>query len=165
MTSLPPVLPYKAIHKRLAAIFPAGSPNRPNCTWEIAAKTVFVMLYAGAVEGTGEWVRPDQVTRMTDAQARRKDPDARRKWMRVSLRSVKGPIRGRWYAVNTRESIRDDTIRAGFLANGVVVEREGIPTTSPLPRYALRTEFASCSIPRSPARNSLPLWKRGSAGT
>src|SRR5690606_12488997 len=48
---------------------------------------------------------------------------------------------------NTMESIRDDTIRAGFLANGVVVEREGLATTSPAPRYALKDAFAALFDP------------------
>ena len=48
---LPPILPVPDIHQRLQTIFPEGSPNRANCTWEIAAKTVFVMLYVGAIEG------------------------------------------------------------------------------------------------------------------
>jgi hypothetical protein len=65
-----------------------------------------------------------------------------------SLKSNKGEIPGRWYAVNTRESIRDDTIRGGFIANGVVMEREGLATTSPAPRYALRKSFAALFDPK-----------------
>jgi len=144
---LPPILPVPDIHQRLQTIFPEGSPNRANCTWEIAAKTVFVMLYVGAIEGANVWIRPDQVTRMTDAQAEEVDAHARQDWIKESLKSSKGEIPGRWYAVNTRESIRDDTIRAGFLANGVVVEREGLATTSPSPRYALKADFAGLFDP------------------
>lgn len=88
------------------------------------------------------WIRPDQVTRMTDAQAAQGTDAERVAWIKESTKSSKGEISGRWYAVNTRESIRDDTIRAGFIANGVVVEREGLATTSPAPRYALAKEFA-----------------------
>lgn len=139
----PPLLPVQDIHGRLQTIFPEGSPNRANCTREVAAKTVFVMLYVGAVEGAERWVRPDQVTRMTDAQAKRTSEVERLDWAKESLRSSKGEIPGRWYAVNTRESIRDDTIRAGLIANGVVVEREGLPITSSTPRYALRKSFAA----------------------
>jgi len=68
-------------------------------------------------------------------------------WAKDSLESSKGEIRGRWYAVNTRESIRDDTIRAGLIANGVVIEREGLATTSPAPRYALEKNFAALFDP------------------
>ena len=63
---LPPLLAVTDIHERLQAIFPEGTANRNYVTHEIAAKTVFVMLYIGAVEGTECWLRPDQVTRMTD---------------------------------------------------------------------------------------------------
>lgn len=147
MSLPPPLLSAPDIHQRLPMIFPEGSPNRANCTWEIAAKTVFVMLYVGAVEGADIWIRPDQVTRMTDHQASNADEAARGAWEKESLKSSKGEIPGRWYAVNTRESIRDDTIRAGFLANGVVVEREGLPTTSPSPRYALKGDFAALFNP------------------
>ena len=66
---LPPLLPLPDIHERLQTIFPEGTANRNYVTREIAAKTVFVMLYIGAVEGENCWLRPDQVTRMTDAQA------------------------------------------------------------------------------------------------
>ncbi|MDP2618848.1 MAG: BsuBI/PstI family type II restriction endonuclease [Hyphomicrobiales bacterium] len=145
---LPPVLPVPDIHERLLRIFPEGSPNRANCTWEIAAKTVFVMLYIGAVENEDIWLRPDQVTRMTDKQAARGGDADRLAWTRESVKSSKGEITGRWYAVNTRESIRDDTIRAGLIANGVVIEREGLATTSPAPRYALRKSFAGLFDPK-----------------
>jgi len=148
VTSLPAVLAVKAIHERLRTIFPEGTPNRNNCTWNIAARTIFVMLYVGAVEGAGKWLRPDQVTRMTNAQAARTADDDRLAWTGNSLKAGKGEIAGRWYAVNTRESIRDDTIRAGLVANGVVVEREGVATTSPEPRYALKSSFAALFDPR-----------------
>lgn len=146
-----PLPPVSEIHKRLKKIFPEGSPNRSNCTWEIAAKTIYVMLYVNAVEGYDTWLRPDQVTRMTDKQAGKLDPAEREKWAKESLMKSKGQIEGRWYAVNTRESIRDDTLRAGLIANGVVIERQGLATTSPSPRYALKADFAS-------------LFKRGLTG-
>ena len=66
---LPPLLAATDIHERLQAIFPDGTANRNYVTREIAAKTIFVMLYIGAIEGAECWLRPDQVTRMTDAQA------------------------------------------------------------------------------------------------
>ena len=67
--------------------------NRNYVVREIAAKTVFVMLYIGAVEGAECWLRPDQVTRMTDAQAvlhgylpQRRNP---KHGARVKLRDLK----------------------------------------------------------------------------
>lgn len=145
--ALCPLLSVSEIHSRLQDIFPEGSPNHNNCTWQIAAKTVFVMLYADAVEGKDKWIRPDQVTRMTDLQTAKSDDTEREAWIKESLKSSKGEIPGRWYAVNTRESIRDDTIREGFIANGVVIERQGLPTTSPAPKYALKQSFASLFDP------------------
>jgi BsuBI/PstI restriction endonuclease domain/BsuBI/PstI restriction endonuclease HTH domain len=109
---------------------------------QMAAKTIFVMMYAGAIEGTGEWLRPDQVTKMTDAQARKSDALSREKWAALSLTSgAMTQLRGRWYAANTREPIRDETLRAGLVAVGAVVERTGLATTSAKPRYALAQDF------------------------
>lgn len=100
------------------------------------------MLYAGAVEGAGRWLRPDQVTKMTDAQATRNADDARERWTVRSLTpGAMKHLGGRWYAANTREPIRDETLRAGLVAVGAVVERPGLPTTSAKPRYALARSF------------------------
>ena len=83
---LPPLLTVTDIHERLQAIFPEGTANRTYVTPEIAAKTVFVMLYIGAVKGTERWLRPDQVTRMTDSQAALpKDQDCEA-WLAESMR-------------------------------------------------------------------------------
>jgi BsuBI/PstI restriction endonuclease domain/BsuBI/PstI restriction endonuclease HTH domain len=145
--SLPPLPNWQEVHRRLAMVFPLGTPNRDHCVWEIAARTIFVMLYAGTVEGAGSWLRPDQVSRMTDAAAEQTSDAAREAWTTGSLRPGKGEIPGRWYAVNTRESIRDDTIRYALIAIGAVVERPGIATTSPAGRYALQREFAALFDP------------------
>lgn len=145
--SLPPLLSWQEIHKRLPTIFPEGSANRDHSIWEISAKTMFVMIYAGAVEGTDLWIRPDQVTRMTTAQAEQTDDDARLAWAKDSIRPSKADVPGRWYAVNTRESIRDDTIRYALIQNGAVIERPGLATTSPAGRYALQGDFADLMAP------------------
>ena len=49
--SLPPLSAVADVHERLQTVFPEGTANRNYVTREIAAKTVFVMLYIGAVEG------------------------------------------------------------------------------------------------------------------
>jgi len=139
-----PKLPTVA---RLAAwlpeIFPEGTPNRGYLTREISAKTIFVMLYVGAVEGRAQWIRPDQVTRMTDRQAAKTSDEARARWASLSLGSqgVTGAAK-RWYAANTREPIRDETLRGGLVSVGAVIERTDLPTTSSKPRYALASHFA-----------------------
>jgi BsuBI/PstI restriction endonuclease len=145
--TLPPLPNWQAIHSRLAHIFPAGTPNREHSIWEIAARTIFVMLYTGAVEGMQYWLRPDQVSRMTSDQAVQASDEARQAWAKVSMKPGKGEIPGRWYAVNTRESIRDDTIRYSLIPNGAVIERPGLATTSPAGRYALQAEFATLFDP------------------
>ena len=138
---LPPLPTVSDIHERLQTIFPEGTANRNYVTREIAAKTVFVMLYIGAVEGTECWLRPDQVTRMTDAQAALAEDEDREAWLAESMRPTAGYIEGQWYAANTREPIRDETLREGLVRMGAVKERAGLPTTSPRPRYALAEEF------------------------
>ena len=138
----PPLLPVPDIHERLQTIFPEGTENRNYVTRERAAKAVFVMLYIGAVEGSGCWLRPDQVTRMTTAQAALVEHAAREAWLEESMRRTVGSIEGRWYAANTREPIRDETLRKGLVRMGSVKEREGLPTTSPRLRYALAAGFA-----------------------
>lgn len=145
--SLPPIATWQQISARLPVIFPQGTPNREHSIWDIAAKTIFVMLYAGAVDGRDYWLRPDQVSRMTDDQAGRVDDAARLSWAKESTKPGKGEISGRWYAVNTRESIRDDTIRYALIQNGAVIERSGLATTSPAGRYSLQAELAALFDP------------------
>ncbi|MCY4583590.1 MAG: BsuBI/PstI family type II restriction endonuclease [Chloroflexi bacterium] len=144
---LPPLLPFPDIHERLRTIFPEGTANRNYVIREIAAKTVFVMLYIGAVADAERWLRPDQVTRMTDAQAALREDSERHDWQQASMRPAAGNIEGRWYAANTREPIRDETLREGLVRLGAVEEREGLPTTSPRPRYALAPDFAALFHP------------------
>ena len=67
-------------------------------TREIAAKTVFVMLYIGAIEGAECWPRADQVTRMTDTQSALAEDQDREAWVAESMRPAAGYIEGRWYA-------------------------------------------------------------------
>jgi hypothetical protein len=54
---------------------------------------------------------------------------------------------GRWYAENTREPLRDEVIRQGFVAVNAMIERPGLPITSPRGRYALTSEFAALFVP------------------
>ena len=48
--SLPQLLAVAEIQRRLCEIFPEGTANRGYCTREIAAKTIYAMLYIGAIE-------------------------------------------------------------------------------------------------------------------
>src|SRR5437588_9775698 len=83
---LPQLVPVANIERLLPDIFPEGTANRTYLVRQMSAKTVFVMLYAGAVEGTGRWLRPDQVTKMTNAQATKTDEVSREKWAVLSVK-------------------------------------------------------------------------------
>lgn len=143
----PPLLPIPDIQQRLQEIFPEGTEHRTYMVREMAAKTVFVMLYVGAIEGANRWIRPSQVTDMSDSQATLTEPSQRKMWADVSLSSVKERPANSWYAPNSREPIRDETIRTGFIQCQAVVERSGIPTTSSKPKYALNKAFAGLFDP------------------
>src|SRR5438270_6660230 len=111
MPILPPIIPVTTIARWLPEIFPEGTPNRTYIIREMAAKALFVMFYVGAIEGSGCWLRPDQVTKMTDRQAKRGDDRARERWAVESMAPGKmKSLPGRWYAANTREPIRDETL-------------------------------------------------------
>ena len=134
----------ETIKSRLPIIFPEGSENRNYLVREMAAKTIFVMFYTNAIEGSNVWIRPDQVTKMSDEQAAKRDVETRLNWRTDSIAPGKMKnVPNRWYAANTREPIRDETLRFGFVMLGAVAERQGLPTTSSKPRYALNADFAA----------------------
>jgi hypothetical protein len=145
--SVPPYIDRTSIHQRLPIIFPEGVPQRTYCVREAAASTVFTMLYIGAVEGSDVWVAPKQIVRMTDEQAALQGEEDRKHYTIASMKPGFNPAGRRWYLENSREQIRDETIRQGFITNNAVLERPGVPTTSGRPRYALRTDFAALFDP------------------
>jgi hypothetical protein len=135
------------IRRRLKLIFPEQVDPRGWARREIAAKTVFVLLYGYAVEGYDRWIRPTAVTDMTDLQAARIEPDQRESWLtEVQGKQRPREVLGRWYRENTREPIRDETLRT-LVELGAVLERPGIATTSSKPRYALTKGFADLFAP------------------
>lgn len=142
MSALPTVPPVELIAVRLPEIFPEGTENRNYVVREMAARTVFVMFYVGAIEGADRWIRPSQVTDMSDEQAAKADEAERHAWVKQSLSSKKDRPAKPWYAPNSREPVRDETLRSGLVVCRAVIERAGVPTTSSLPKYALDAEFA-----------------------
>lgn len=144
---LPPYVARDLIIERLPIIFPEGTPNRNYCTRELAASTIFTMLYIGAVEGAGILLGPVHVYRMTDQQAADGSDEGRQNY-RLNLRKRNFKIPGnRWYADNTREPIRDETLREGLIAIGAVIEDKTVSTTAGAPRYALRNGLAELFSP------------------
>lgn len=139
-----PTVPALAtIIERLPLIFIEGVEHRNYCIREASAKTVLTMLYCGAVAGTERWIRPSQITDLSDEQVALVDQSAREAWCAIMLSNRKKQRSpSAWYAVNSREQIRDECIAKGFIPNQAVLERTGIPTTSSKPTYALKPEFA-----------------------
>jgi len=144
---LPPFSDRATIQRRLRVIFPEGTPNRPYCVREMAASAVFAMLYVGAVEGTERFLAPKQIYRMTDRQSRRTGDRDRLRYAEDSLKPGFSPRGRRWYLDNTREPIRDETLRDGLVSVGAAIVRPDVPTTSGRPRYALRASFAALFAP------------------
>ena len=143
----PPYVPWSLVAERLPLIFPEGTPNRGYCIREMAAKTVFAALYIGAVEGEDRYLGPVHVYRMTEEQAAAANQIDREAYAAAVLKK-NGQVPGkRWYADNSREPVRDETLREGLVAVGAVLRREDLPTTSGLPRYALKADFAALFDP------------------
>lgn len=142
-----PMLTRDEVHARLQEIFPDGAPNRAYLTRMLAASTVFVALYIDAIEGSGTMLGPKHVYRMTDEQAVLVDDVSRTAYATGVLRTGSQTEGRRWYQDNTREPIRDETLREGLVAIGAVIERTDLPTTSSKPRYALKASFAALFDP------------------
>jgi BsuBI/PstI restriction endonuclease domain/BsuBI/PstI restriction endonuclease HTH domain len=145
--SLPDLPSASEIRSRLEAIFPEGISNRHYFTREMAARVVFSMLYVGAVERLGRWLGPKHVYGMSDVQAEWQAEAERLSYGDQAWRPGFKPAGHRWYADTTREPIRDETLRDGFVRVGAVILRPDIPTTSGRPRYAMRDDFAGLFDP------------------
>lgn len=159
---LPTYVPRDVAAERLPEIFPEGTPQRNYCTREMAASTVFTMLYIGAIEGSGRYLAPKHVYRMTEAQARKPWDEERLAYADNALRPGFHAPGERWYADNTREPIRDETLREGLLGVGAVIQRTDLPTTSSKPRYALKASFAALFDPTltgEPLANAIADWR------
>src|SRR5438874_922541 len=118
MPSLPSYITRQQVSERLPLIFPEGTPNRNYCVRELAASTVFTALYIDAVEGSGVYLGPVHVYRMTDKQAAKSDRTDRENYAKRVLKKNFRVLGRRWYADNTREPIRDETLRDGLVAVG-----------------------------------------------
>lgn len=146
MPPLPPYAPRELVGERLPLVFPEGTPNRNYCVRELAASTVFTALYIGAVEGADRYLGPVHVYRMTAEQAVKPDTADREGYVKAIRK--KAQVHGeRWYADNTREPIRDETLRDGLVAIGAVTRRTDLATTSGAARYALKPDFATLFDP------------------
>jgi BsuBI/PstI restriction endonuclease domain/BsuBI/PstI restriction endonuclease HTH domain len=142
MFAAAPLPDLAEIQKRLEIIFPEGIADRGYVTREVAAKTVFVMLYIDAIEGQSVWLAPKHVYRFATHQVEQQDEASRRAYRKECLRPKYEPGGTRWYFDNSREQIRDETLKDGLVIKGAVVVDPSVSTTSSKGRYALGTHFA-----------------------
>jgi len=147
MIALPPLATWEQVCERLPEIFPEGTANRGYCIRDISCKTIFVLLYIGAVEGTDRWLAPKHVYRMSDRQASRTDDQSRINYEKSCRASGYKPPGAAWYADTSREPIRDETLKDALVPLGAVVTRKGLPTTSSKGRYALQATFSQLFDP------------------
>lgn len=139
---LPPVPLIDLIAERLPLIFPEGTEHRAYLIRDSAVRAVYVMFYAGAIEGNDQWIKPSQVTGMSDDQAALTDAASRESWVRMSLGNKKWRPANAWYASDSREGVRDESLKKGLIPLRAVVKRTGIATTANVPTYALELEFS-----------------------
>jgi len=143
---LPELIGVDEIRKRLETVFAEGTADRGLMTRELAAKVVFTMIYAGAIEGADIWIGPKQVYRMSDEQAALTDVAMRHAYGLDGWKSRFKHTGVPWYADTSREPIRDETLRA-LTRTGAVIELANVPTTSSKPRYALSKDFVALFSP------------------
>lgn len=145
--SLPKLPDVAEIHTRLERLFTPGLEMRRNLVREMAAKTVFVFLYGGMVDGANCYLRPSHIYFFTENQAQKTGEEDRMQWLAQSRKPGFRPEGSRWYADTTREPIRDETIRFGLLHIGAVGRLPGVAVTSSQPTYFLKADFASLFNP------------------
>ena len=92
-------------------------------------------------------LRPSLVYFFTAEQADRTASADRLAWLASAFKPGYRPSGKRWYADNSRESIRDDLMRSRLLAMGIIGRKEGVATTSSAPVYFLRAAFAALFDP------------------
>lgn len=144
------------IRARLGLLFPEGVPSRNFLTRELAAKTIATFLFLDAVgdperEGV-RLLRPSMVAWLDDASlAKSGDEEFVRGWHEAATRGQarlreflgdRGIEWRRWYADNSRESIRDEVIRPLQESYGAVRRRSGVAATRGSPTLTLAEDFA-----------------------
>lgn len=158
------LLPKQEIAARLSLIFPRDAFD-PVLSSPLAASAVAAMLYTDAIRpDDGDigpeqgWARPTTVLWLSDEVYAREDEASRVAWRTAALRSAARravgdlqvewglPRDSRWYADNSRETLRDETFPS-WRQYGAVTERADLPHTSSKPRWALLASFADLFDP------------------
>jgi BsuBI/PstI restriction endonuclease domain/BsuBI/PstI restriction endonuclease HTH domain len=160
--TFPALIRVEEVQRRLADVFPESFPDRALLIGKMAARVVFVFLYGGFLEGSNRQLRPSTIYLFTAEQARRTTLTAREAWLATAFRPGFRPAGQRWYADNSRESIRDDLIRNRLVSMGLVGRKPGVPTTSSAPVYFLRAGFAALFDPAldgSALQSAIENWR------
>ncbi len=144
---MPSLVTWVEVQSRLEMLFPQATPNRNWLTRDIAAKTVFVMLYVGATETRASLAQPKHIYKMTDKQAELTSQEQRFAYVAFVRAPGYSPNGTTWFADNTREPIRDETLKEGLIRVGAVGFDATVPTTSSKPRYFLKADFAALFDP------------------
>lgn len=159
-----PLLSRREISDRLGLVFPRNAFD-PVLSSPLAASAIAAMLYTDAIrpeDGSGApdegWARPTTVLWLSDEVYARDDEGSRVAWRNAALgaggRRAVGDLQekwglsrdSRWYADNSRETLRDETF-PGWRHHGAVTERPDLPSTSSKPRWALLSSFADLFDP------------------
>jgi len=153
--SLPQLLADRnAYHERLHRILPASLTGTTATANDAAAAAAFVLMYVGAVDRRNA-IRPTTIIWMSDAIASHRSDEQRVAYHAAATRSERavkqlceqwGISHAPWYATNSREQLRDETIR-GWIDNGAVLVGSDIGTTSPGARYTFASGFAALFDP------------------
>lgn len=148
MVNLPEYISFEEVSKRITMIFSEGIENRSFLIRDLGTSTIFTMLYIGAVEGNDIYLGPKHVVKMTDEQSELSNETDRLRFANAVLKPGYKSENRTWYADNSRESIRDETLREGFVRIGVVKIKPDVATTSSHPRYFLTKAFAALFNPQ-----------------
>ncbi|MCK9377007.1 MAG: hypothetical protein M0P73_12735 [Syntrophobacterales bacterium] len=147
-TSPLPLLPsVEEVSRRLKLIFQETFPDRSILVGTMAARVIYVFLYGGFIEGQGRFLRPSHIYFFTEDQAGKTTNVDRKLWLLMATRPGYRPEGKRWYADNSRETIRDDLIRNQLLRLGISQKLPGYPPTSSLPIHYLSSDFAALFDP------------------
>ncbi|MGW3723198.1 BsuBI/PstI family type II restriction endonuclease [Streptomyces sp. NPDC005133] len=155
---LPALLATKeAYQQRLELILPQTLTGVTYTANPAAAATVFTAMYVGAIDNVHP-IRPTTITWMSNAVADHRDDTHRKAYYAAAISSAgekavrelcaaAGYNRGdSWYANNSREPVRDESIKA-LKENGAILVLTDVPTTSARPRYTLEPGFAALLAP------------------
>lgn len=156
-----PLLVRADIQTRLQLVFPREAFDTVLSN-PLAAAAVAAMTYVDAIApDTGNlpaeqvWARPTTCLWMSDAAYTRSSTADRTSWRIAAASSKKkvaklfagwGEPFDPWYADNTRETLRDETLPK-WLSYGAIRCKSGVSTTSNAPRWALTASFADLFDP------------------